>query len=82
MKSAALYGSSGPLPADAGLVGRKHGVGDGVGMGSAALRRAASVYLATTGWQGEVQFDLAAVTVATDGATDVRLIENAMECHW
>ena len=43
-----------------------------------ALRRAASVYLATTGWQGEVQFDLAAVTVATDGATDVRLIENAM----
>lgn len=47
-----------------------------------ALRRAASVYLATTGWQGEVQFDLAAVTVATDGATDVRLIENAMECHW
>lgn len=31
-----------PLPADAGLVGRKHGVGDGVGMGSAALRRATS----------------------------------------
>lgn len=47
-----------------------------------ALRRAASVYLAAVGWQGEVQFDLAAVTVATDGATDVRLIENAMECHW
>ena len=41
-QSAALYGSSGPLPADAGLVGRKHGVGDGVGMGSAALRRATS----------------------------------------
>ena len=47
-----------------------------------ALRRAASVYLATTGWQGEVQFDLAAVTVATDGATADRQIETAKECHW
>lgn len=47
-----------------------------------ALRRAAAVYLAATGWQGEVQFDLAAVTVAPDGGTDVSLIENAMECHW
>lgn len=47
-----------------------------------ALRRAAAVYLAASGWQGEVQFDLAAVTVTPDGRTDVHLIENAMECHW
>ncbi|WP_300797534.1 YraN family protein [uncultured Alistipes sp.] len=47
-----------------------------------ALRRAAAVYLAATGWQGEVQFDLAAVTVTPDGRAEIRLIENAMECHW
>lgn len=47
-----------------------------------ALRRAAAAYLAHEEWQGDVQFDLAAVVVGADGAAEVRLIENAMEYHW
>ena len=40
------------------------------------------VALRTAGWQGEVQFDLAAVTLSDDGRADVELIERAMEHHW
>lgn len=47
-----------------------------------ALLRAAEVYLAHAGWDGEVQFDLAAVDVFPGGETRVRLIECAMECNW
>ncbi|WP_418983401.1 YraN family protein [Alistipes sp.] len=47
-----------------------------------ALLRAADAYLARAGWQGEVQFDLAAVDVFPDGGTCVRLIGQAMECNW
>ncbi|MDE6622936.1 MAG: YraN family protein [Alistipes sp.] len=47
-----------------------------------ALRRAASAYLARSGWQGEVQFDLAAVDIRPDGTTDVRFIEEAVEYNW
>lgn len=47
-----------------------------------ALGHAAARYLDLTRWQGEVQFDLAAVEVLPDGTTGVRLIENAMESHW
>ena len=47
-----------------------------------ALTRAAARYLRTAGWQGEVQFDLAAVTLSDDGRADVELIERAMEHHW
>lgn len=47
-----------------------------------SLRRAADCYLYRTGWQGDVQFDLAAVEVSPDGGCEIRLIENAMECHW
>ena len=47
-----------------------------------ALTRAAARYLRTAGWQGEVQFDLAAVSRSDDGRGDVELIERAMEHHW
>ncbi|MDE5709313.1 MAG: YraN family protein [Alistipes sp.] len=47
-----------------------------------ALRRAAGSYLACTGDDSEIQFDLAAVEIAPDGTTQVRLIEEAMECNW
>ncbi len=47
-----------------------------------SLSRAAECYLRTTGWTGEVQFDLVAVEVASDNRCEVRLIENAMEYNW
>lgn len=47
-----------------------------------ALSRAAACYLAATGWDGEVQFDLAKVEIARDGTPRVELIENAMEYNW
>lgn len=47
-----------------------------------ALRRAAARYLAQTAWQDEVQFDLAAVDMHSDGTCCVRLIDNAMESNW
>ena len=47
-----------------------------------ALTRAAGCYLRTTGWTGEVQFDVAAVEMAADGEARVELIENAMEYNW
>lgn len=47
-----------------------------------ALHRAADAYLARSGWQGEVQFDLAAVDIRPDGTADVRFIEEAVEYGW
>lgn len=47
-----------------------------------SLSRAASHYLALTGEQCDVQFDLAAVDMMPDGTADVRLIERAMEYNW
>ncbi len=47
-----------------------------------ALHRATSSYLAATGTDAEVQYDLAAVEVAPDGTTRVELIEQAMEYNW
>ncbi len=47
-----------------------------------SLLRAANQYLSITGWTGDVQFDLAAVSVWDDGRTDIDYIEEAMECHW
>ena len=47
-----------------------------------ALRCAAEAYLERHPVCGELQFDLAAVDVADDGAAEVRFVERAMECHW
>jgi len=47
-----------------------------------ALRCAAERYLALCGAEWEVRFDLAAVDVMPDGSMAVRLIEDALECHW
>ncbi|MEG1700013.1 MAG: YraN family protein [Alistipes sp.] len=47
-----------------------------------SLSRAAKLYVAYIGWQGEVQFDLAAVERLPDGQMQVELIENAMEYNW
>ena len=46
-----------------------------------ALSRAAACYLRTVGWEGEVQFDLAAAEAAADGSVRVELIENALEYY-
>lgn len=59
-------------PPEAAITPRKFG----------ALRRAANCYLAATGCDMEVQFDLAAVELAPDGTASVELVERAMECHW
>ena len=47
-----------------------------------ALSRAAACYLRTVGWEGEVQFDLAAAEAFPDGTIRVELIENALEYNW
>lgn len=47
-----------------------------------ALRRGASAYSAMHRMSGDVQFDLAAVTVGDDGTLTVRYIENAIEYGW
>ena len=47
-----------------------------------ALRCAAEAYLERHPVCGELQFDLAAVDMADDGAAEVRFVERAMECHW
>ena len=47
-----------------------------------ALARAAACYLRAARWEGEVQFDLAAVEIDPRGATRVELIERAMEFNW
>lgn len=47
-----------------------------------SLRRAALRYIACTGWEGDVQFDLMAVILSPDGTVRAELIENALECHW
>lgn len=47
-----------------------------------ALTIAAKSYLTRTGWQGEVQFDLAAVDMLPDGTAQVRIIEQAIEYNW
>ncbi len=47
-----------------------------------ALSRAAAAYLRAVRWDGEVQFDLAKVEMAEDGAAHVELIENALEFNW
>ena len=48
----------------------------------AALRRAASSYMAAHRIRLEPQFDLAAVDVFPDGSMQVRFMERAMECNW
>ena len=48
----------------------------------AALRRAASSYMAAHRIRLEPQFDLAAVDVFPDGSMRVRFMERAMECNW
>ncbi|WP_290540949.1 YraN family protein [Alistipes sp.] len=47
-----------------------------------ALSRAATCYLGVTGWEDEVQFDLAAAEVDDKGGIRVELIENALEYNW
>ncbi len=47
-----------------------------------ALLHAARAYLAYSGWDGEVAFDLVAVNCHPDGSVTVRLIEQALETHW
>ena len=47
-----------------------------------ALTRAAACYLRVSGWEGEVQFDLAAAEMLPDGSVRVELIENALEYNW
>lgn len=47
-----------------------------------ALSRAAACYLQMTGWEGEVQFDLASAEAFPDGTVRVELIENALEYNW
>ncbi|MCM1150670.1 MAG: YraN family protein [Alistipes sp.] len=47
-----------------------------------SLRHAARCFLACTDDDPEIQFDLAAVEIAPDGTTRVRLVEEAMECNW
>lgn len=47
-----------------------------------ALCIAAQRYMDYVGWDGEVQFDLAAVDLCPDGSAEVRLIERAMEANW
>ncbi len=47
-----------------------------------ALTRAAACYIRTTGWTGEVQFDVAAVVISDNGTPRVELIENALEYNW
>ena len=48
----------------------------------AALRHAASVYLAQNRVMGEVEFDLLAVDLFPDGAYDVRIIRDIAEFGW
>lgn len=47
-----------------------------------SLSRAASAYLATTQWQGEVEFDLVAVEIDEAGRCQTEFVENAMEYNW
>lgn len=47
-----------------------------------ALQRAATRYLESTPWPGDVQFDLACVEIGAQGIARVELIERAMEFHW
>lgn len=47
-----------------------------------ALLHAARAYLVWTQWMGEVRFDLAAVDCFPDGRMEVRLIPDALQCHW
>ncbi len=47
-----------------------------------ALLYAARAYLAYTGWEDEIAFDLVAVDCFHDGRFAVRLIEQAIETHW
>lgn len=47
-----------------------------------ALNYAASCYMAYTGWEGDIQFDLVAVEIGPGGDMQVELIENAMEYNW
>lgn len=47
-----------------------------------ALTKAAAAYLSYNRERSEVQFDLAAVDIFSDGRASVRLIENAMEYNW
>ncbi|MDE5815386.1 MAG: YraN family protein [Alistipes sp.] len=47
-----------------------------------ALLHAARAYLAWMHWMGEVRFDLAAVDCFSDGRMEVRLIPDALQCHW
>lgn len=47
-----------------------------------ALRKAAAAYLARHRSTMELQFDLIAVEIMPDGASDVRYVENAMQYGW
>lgn len=47
-----------------------------------ALRRIAQSYMRQHRILGDVQFDVAAVDVASDGTCDVRYIEQAIEYGW
>ena len=47
-----------------------------------ALRRGAAAFLAMRRIGGDIQFDLAAVEVESDGSMSVRHIENAIEYGW
>lgn len=47
-----------------------------------SLQRAAAAYLSYCHYEGECQFDLAAVDVYPDGRFEVRYTENALELNW
>lgn len=47
-----------------------------------SVQRAASAYIAQRRLQNELQFDLMAVEILSDGSLNVRFIENAMQCAW
>ncbi|MGN0007429.1 MAG: YraN family protein [Alistipes sp.] len=47
-----------------------------------SLQRAASAYIAQRRLKNELQFDLMAVEMLSDGSLNVRFIENAMQCAW
>ena len=49
---------------------------------AAATQRKFRALSRTVGWEGEVQFDLAAAEAAADGSVRVELIENALEYNW
>lgn len=47
-----------------------------------AVSRAAACYIRAVGWRGDVQFDVAAVELDTDGGLRIDWIESAWEYNW